>query len=530
MIIPHLLLFCQWLFCDKGCTINYMIRRLISFLRGALQPGWFERHFITLLVVGVVLAMTVSLTIGLHQSVWFDEAYSILVAKQSPGQLLHLTALDTHPPLYYLLLKGWAGLFGWGELALRSLSVLCMGGAAALGILLVRRLFGVRVALMCLPFVVFAPFLLRYGFEIRMYALASFVGIAATYVLVMARQTKERQRQLRLYGLYMVLVALGVYTLYYMVLVWVAHVVWLVWMARGDKQSIVRVPWFVAMCGSVVLFLPWLPVFVSQIGNGALAAISQPLTVDNLTGIVSFMFVYQPTWQLDAGTSLLVVYVIVTLSVFTTVALRSVTKMERSYVVLLAMYVLVPISLLALVSLFRPMYVERYLAHITIAASLFAGVVTALVVRQKKSHRRYVMAAGGLVVVLLVGVAHLAQVGNFNYQRLQTPMVKQAAMLLDDCGKDKTILAADPYVAIELSYYLPSCEVRFYSESATLGGGYAPLSDSPLQVRDPKRELANSHTLVYVHYDQPELIMPETLRETSRQIVGALTLSTFSVE
>ena len=58
--------------------------------------------------------MAIGLWIGLRQSVWFDEAYSIMVAKQSVGEAIRLTALDTHPPLYYLFLKAWACLFGWG--------------------------------------------------------------------------------------------------------------------------------------------------------------------------------------------------------------------------------------------------------------------------------------------------------------------------------------------------------------------------------------------------------------------------------
>src|SRR5690349_4584320 len=200
-----------------------MIRQLLERLFGVRAP-WYERHFKWLVLAGVLLAMGISLAIGLMQSVWFDEAYSIWLAKQPIGELLRLTSVDTHPPFYYMLLKGWAGMFGWGEFALRSLSVLAMGGALATGVVLVKRLFGVRAALIALMFGVFAPFLLRYGFEIRMYALASCIGIAATYVLVRAVEEKVYKKQVWLYVLYAVLVALGVYVLYYMALLWIVHV------------------------------------------------------------------------------------------------------------------------------------------------------------------------------------------------------------------------------------------------------------------------------------------------------------------
>ena len=255
-----------------------MFEKLKTFGRGG-QP-WTDKAFVPALVAAAVVAMVISLVIGLRQSVWFDEAYSILLTQQTTDQLLYLTSLDTHPPLYYLALQAWTALFGYSEVALRSLSVLAMGGALVVGGLLLRRMFGGRIALMAMPFLVFAPMLLRYGFEIRGYALASLIGVLATYVLVVALEAKPRNQWL-LYTLYAVLVAAGTLTLYYLVLLWIAHLIWLLWQARRKKQSIWKAPWLMALAGSVVLFLPWLPVFVSQLNNGALASITQALTLDN---------------------------------------------------------------------------------------------------------------------------------------------------------------------------------------------------------------------------------------------------------
>ncbi|HSW77518.1 MAG TPA: glycosyltransferase family 39 protein [Candidatus Chromulinivoraceae bacterium] len=486
-----------------------------------------ERHFVAVLLTIVVGAMLISLIVGLQQSVWFDEAYSIMLAKQPVINLIHLTAMDTHPPFYYLLLKGWASVFGWGELALRSLSVLAMGGAVLFGGLLIKRLFGVRAALMALPFAALSPLLLRYGFEIRMYAVASFIGIAATYVLVSAIEVRSKNHQWKLYALYALLVAIGVYTLYYTVLLWLAHFTWLAWKAYKEKKPIIKTPWFVAFVGSVLLFLPWVPEFIQQITNGALAAISQPMTIDNLSGIVSFAFIYRPTWQLDGFTSIVMLFVLMTCGIFAVRAFRLATKRERVYLWLLVLYTLVPIVLIALVSLLKPMYVERYISHVIIGVLLFIGVTVTYVTR--KASPRTLLAVGALYIVLLLGVGHLADVGNYNYQRLQKPAIKQAVATID-CSQDATVLAADPYVAIELSYYMPNCEVRFYSQDAVLKGGYTPLSDSPLKIEHPSKELANSHKLVYVYYDKAELTMPTNLLQTNHESYGPLNVDTFSAE
>jgi uncharacterized membrane protein len=504
-----------------------MIRSFLLRILSAYRVTWIERRFVWILFGAAIVCMGISLAIGLQQSVWFDEAYSIMLAKQPAVQLVHLTALDTHPPFYYLLLKGWASVLGWSELALRSLSVLAGGLAVVFAGLAARKMFGARVALMALPFVVFAPLLLRYGFEVRMYALGSLIGMAATYALVCALQTKSGRDQWLWLMLYGALVALGVYTLYYLVLLWVAHAVWLAWVTRRDKKPLFSAPWIRAYLLSIVLFLPWAPAFISQIGNGALAAISQPLTVDNLVGIVSFNFLYQPTWQLGAIGSIVVVLLIVVLVTIAMRAFKLVDKKQRQYLVLLLLYIAVPVVVIGAVSIIRPMYVERYLAHVALGGMLFVGVAVVLTILKEK---RKAFIGVGMIAVLLAGTLHLTSVGNYNFQRLQTPMVKQAAASITGCSDISTVFAADPYVAIELAYYLPDCQIYFYSQTPTLRGGYAPLSDSPLYVSDPQKELVTSKKIYYAYYGAPQLTMPHTAHQVGVKTYGALSVATFSAE
>ena len=507
-----------------------MLHTLLKHL-GWKKQSFAERHVVITIIIGAVIAMIISLLIGLRQSVWFDEAYSILLAKQSIPQLLHLTAIDTHPPLYYLLLKGWASIFGWSELALRSLSVIAMGGAAFLAGMLVRRLFGARIALVAMIFIVLSPFLLRYGFEIRMYSIGSLVGVAATYVLILALESKERARRLWLYAAYATLVAIGMYTLYYTALLWIAHVVWLVWMhvrKKGTLNELVRAPWVMAYAGAVVLFVPWLPAFLKQMGNGALAPISQAMTLENLLGIVSFNFVYQPIWQLNAVVSLLVLFVLVMIGWMSVKTFRYATTNQQGYLGLLLLYVLVPVAVLTLVGFMRPMYVERYLAHIAIGVSLFIGVAAGLVYPRVNRIGKWLI--GILASVLVIGVLQLMVVGNFNFQRLQHPELKQASATLQSCAGGTKILAADPYVAMELDYYRGTCPIYFYSDAAELRGGYAPLNGSSQQVKNPEIELASSSVIYYVYYGDPLLRLPGNLLLTDRTKYGALTIDRLSAE
>ena len=159
-----------------------------------------RRHWFHIaIVLAPLVAMALCWWIGSQQSVWFDEAYSVWLAKQPISELIRLTSIDTHPPLYYLILKLWASVWGYSEPALRAFSILCYGGAMVIMGCFVRRWFGTRAAGYALLTLIGTPLLMRYGFEIRMYALGSLIGVSATAVLARAWHD-DRWRDWMLYA------------------------------------------------------------------------------------------------------------------------------------------------------------------------------------------------------------------------------------------------------------------------------------------------------------------------------------------
>ena len=73
----------------------------------------------------VLTAVSVALRTGaLDAGYWIDEAIAVGIASHEPGEIPALLRQDGSPPLYYLLLHAWIGMFGSGEAATRSLSLL----------------------------------------------------------------------------------------------------------------------------------------------------------------------------------------------------------------------------------------------------------------------------------------------------------------------------------------------------------------------------------------------------------------------
>lgn len=113
------------------------------------------------------------------QSLWADEGNSAAMATRSLALIARDAANDIHPPLYYWLLHLWTGIFGYTEVALRSLS-------AVFGVLLVltiaelgRRLYSSITGLLAGLIAAIAPFQIYYSQEARMYILLALEAAVA---------------------------------------------------------------------------------------------------------------------------------------------------------------------------------------------------------------------------------------------------------------------------------------------------------------------------------------------------------------
>ncbi len=119
------------------------------------------------------------------ESFWFDEAYSVWVARHSVGWHIELSTQRIFPPLYYLLLHFWLRL-GSSEFAVRSLSVLI--GLASIGAAygLARGLFDRRVGLLSALLLAVSPLHIWYSQEARMYILVAALGLCSAYFMLLA--------------------------------------------------------------------------------------------------------------------------------------------------------------------------------------------------------------------------------------------------------------------------------------------------------------------------------------------------------
>ncbi|WP_435116296.1 glycosyltransferase [Halolamina sp. C58] len=146
-------------------------------------------------LLGLILLVGLALRIPRigTQSLWSDEIYSVAVrASFSLPDLL--LADDPHPPLYYLLLKGWMALFGNGPAPARWFSVVCSLGAVYLAYSVGMRLFDDRTGLLLAALLSVSTFHVHFGRTARMYALFSLLTLLSWYAFLSVRNGSTLQR------------------------------------------------------------------------------------------------------------------------------------------------------------------------------------------------------------------------------------------------------------------------------------------------------------------------------------------------
>jgi hypothetical protein len=135
-----------------------------------------------------VLALLPLYRLG-HQSFWYDELFTVWVARHPAPEIFSQAAADGYtPPLYYLLVAAlWR--FGLQSENLRLLSVI--GGAGTLFALtgIATRLGGRRAGLLALAASGLSPFLFSFSQELRPYTamLACLAGAGAVFLSWWAR-------------------------------------------------------------------------------------------------------------------------------------------------------------------------------------------------------------------------------------------------------------------------------------------------------------------------------------------------------
>jgi hypothetical protein len=234
-------------------------------------PRWAYVLGAVVVLAGIVLRFVT------RSELWLDETLTVNISHLPLRDLHAALEQDGAPPLYYVLLHGWMGVLGTGNVAVRALA-----GVISVATLPVIWLCGRRlgrsgppgpfrddpprarlVAALAVVVLATSPYAIRYATESRMYSLVV-LEVALGYLAL--RRAFERPSLGRL-ALVALLVGAMLYTQYwliYLLIVLGVAFLWLAFRGRVPEQRHAARGMLVAMVAGGILFLPWLPTFLSQ--------------------------------------------------------------------------------------------------------------------------------------------------------------------------------------------------------------------------------------------------------------------------
>lgn len=396
------------------------------------------------LVAIFVLAATLRLAHAGVESLWFDEAFTVIASRMGPALLLRGEADPVLPPFYFLALHFWQSAVGESEVAVRALSALCSLLAVAVAYRLAARLFGRRASLWMAGLMAVSPFQVYYAQEARPYALIVLLsaGLLWVFAEMLARPTWLMR------GGYVVLASLGLYTHYFFGLVLAAMHLW---------AALYRRRWAFWRClligdgCAVLLFLPHLGTALSraQTVTGGFW-VERPSALAVLKTFDFLLFAgTTPTW-------------LVPLALFGTLGLTAVVGFDLARysrharwcvpgVALVLSVIVLPIVVVFVVSrLGSSIYLDRSFALLSPAyLSLLAG---GLVIRPRRSPALVLAALLGLVAV--ISLAHF-----YFWPDGAKPHFRQAGEFLAEHARPGDVLLnLHDSTYFSLRYYAPQVE------------------------------------------------------------------------
>jgi len=367
-----------------------------------------QRILDALPLLGILLLATLLRCYRLDaQSLWNDEGTSVQLALRSLPAIARDAAADIHPPLYYYLLHFWVRLLGTSERAVRSLSALL--GIVTVGLTSgLCRPLGKRTALLAALLAAISPLCVYFGQETRMYMLLACLAVACTWAL--ANMTRNRQARWSARLLYWALSAALIYTHYLGWAVLLAHnLAWLVnWITRREQTPIGRwhslICWAFLQATILLAYLPWLLTSWSSLSGWP--AVRDPLPLRELLGEALQVLPFGVTMPFSRGTLLAGA----AMAMLAAAALLPSSDTDsracperRAALWRLTLATIVPIALIYVLSLSRPMYKTKFLIVCApfYAALLAQGLITLHTRFSARGKRRWLPNLLGALLLLL---------------------------------------------------------------------------------------------------------------------------------
>lgn len=400
------------------------------------------------------------------QSFWSDEGLSIYRARLGLSELLQnvitidgVPSTDTNPPLYFLWLHMARAIMGESVFALRYQGVIASMVAMALMFPWLRLFASRRAAVAAAFFLAISPFHIWESQILRNYPLLIALNLLSVYGLFRFILRPQGHRRWRWPALWLLAGLLGIYTHYFAFFVFAYGLLglglWLAVQRAAARRAVAghRFPWkkWLPLGLAFALLLPAVAMGVERFAAGRQidfqwvppAHVAQHVVAAFSVGISRTM---THPWWLWLPSLLLAI-----------LGLANLWRKSRPAALLLLGYLLVPLSLLVLLSSFNPLY--NGVRHLLIGlppyvALMGLGVGESIYHKARTPARRAVFFTGLMLAPAVVVIQFNNLNAQFNDSSFVRDDVRGAAQYLTQvAAAGDVVILHDALIRPTFEYY-----------------------------------------------------------------------------
>lgn len=332
----------------------------------------FKNELVLFWIVFAIAIVFYSINIGLSD-LWSDETYTKSMLSGTLSDLYAKFKNDLHPPLYYLGLRLYTGIFGLSTVSLRIFSVVGVLATLLLGYFAGHRIFGKQGALYLCLMLVSVPMLAVYSHQARMYSWAAF-SITGVFIYSCLFLRTGTTRDLILL---LVFTVAAMYTHYYsLIAAFMANMFVLIYLVLTKNRKWIN--HLIVLLIAAILFLPWLSMFVVQVKRVQSAFWAPEVSLSTIVSCFAIPFTEQ-FWTTPSSKSL-------TILMYTLIVLTIILSFKKSFseyrlALWLSLFIFIGTLIIAMIiSLFsQPILYSRYVAVIVTMLIIPAAILLTVI-------------------------------------------------------------------------------------------------------------------------------------------------------
>ena len=370
-----------------------------------------------------------------------DEPFTLFYAQVGMDQFGEMLERENNPPLFFMLTHFWIKFFGIEATSVRMLPLIFSALTAPFIYLIGKRFFNLKTGLVAALLFTFSSHSIYYAHETRVYSL---FGLLTTTSMFGFLSMMKNQKSKGSFWLFIISNALLIYSHFFGFFVFAVQVISLLLIPQFRKR------WKKVSFGFLIvlaLYLPYLPTFISRfLASKGGTWVAEPT-------IKSLYYVLKDFSNVPITTVFYVL--IIAFGVIYTIYKKS--DKISPYAKSVFIWFLFPYLSMFLVSFKLPMFIERYLTHVSIGYFLLIAVA----IYQLKSIKWANLTLPIVTVILIISTTNLKS-GHLPNRK---SLVKEVLTQKDD---QTAVIICPPWLDLEIIYHYNLSYFKDFDNSRTL--------------------------------------------------------------